>query len=395
MLKRFRAAAIGDTGHFDKTSGYRGLAGGHGLHLPYRHLPQVEMVAVADSDPIAREDGRQQAGALRAYADYREMLRVEQPEIVSICSRHAERHEAMVTAAAEAGVSVYVDKPFAPDLASADRMIAVCRANGVRLGVAHQSRYVEPFLTAKRMLDDGEIGDLVHMIGRGKEDLRGGGEDLMCCGVHMLDAMRMFAGDPIWVQGSVTVSGKPMTRADAYKGKDENGLVAGDNVWVIFGFGGGVLGHAVSVRNQHLSGDRWGLTLVGTRGILSLRYGDFDRRTTLKISRNPAVPEDAMFELVETPFEPVVPGSSPIDSVHMPTRGNRLAVWDILTNDVPKSRGEDGRWAVEMVHGIYAAHLAGKRLTLPLVDRAHPLGARANLQEKDTLGRFGVLTAAE
>jgi len=373
---RFRAAAIGDTGHVDRAGRYLGLAGGHGLHLPYQHLPGVEMVAVADTDPLAREEGRVAAGAARAYADYRELLERERPDIVSICSRHAARHEEMVVAAAAAGAHVYVDKPFAPDLASADRMIAACAAAGVRLAVAHQSRFVEPFLTAKAMLDRGEIGALHTMIGRGKEDHRGGGEDLICCGVHVMDAMRMFAGDPEWVQGVCSVAGAPMQRRHAYAGGDANGLVGGDQVWGMFGFPKGVVGHAASMRNQHRNGDRWGLTLVGTEGILSLRYGDFERRTTLKLSRS-AVPEEAEFNAVDTPFEPVVPGSPPLDTVHMPTRGNRLAVWDLLTASTPRATGEDGRWTIEMVHGLYAAHLAGRRLALPLADRGHPLSQPA------------------
>jgi predicted dehydrogenase len=371
--RRFRAAAIGDSGHFDKTGRYLGLGGGHGLHLPYQHLPEVEMVAVADSDPAAGEEARLAAGAARRYADYREMLAVERPDIVSITSRHAERHEEMVLAAAAAGAHIYVDKPMAPDLASADRMIAACAAHGVRLAVAHQSRFVEPFLTAREMLQAGAIGTLLSMTGRGKEDHRGGGEDLMCCGVHTMDAMRFFAGDPAWVQGYCSVEGRSMVRSDAYHGRDHNGLVGGDSVWGQFGFSGGVIGNAISMRNHHVHGDRWGLTLIGTSGVLSLRYGDYDKRTTLKISCRAGVPEEAEFEEVSVPFEPVVPGAAPLDSVHMPTRGNRLAVWDLLTAAQPKASGEDGRWAIEMVHAVYAAHLAGMRLGLPLADRTHPL----------------------
>ena len=369
----FRAAAIGDSGHFDKTGTYLGLAGGHGLHLPYQHLPGVEMVAVADADPAAREAGRVAAGAARSYANYLEMLEKERPDIVSVCARNAERHEAMVCAVAAAGAHVYVDKPMAPDLESADRMLAACRAAGVRLGVAHQSRYVEPFLTAKAMLERGEIGRLLSMTGRGKEDHRGGGEDLMCCGVHVLDAMCFFAGKPLWVQGSCTVGGRPLTRADAYHGKDANGLVGGDAVWGQFGFAEGVIGNAISVRDQHRHGDRWGLTLYGTDGILSLRYGDFDRRTSLKISKAGGAPEEAQFLDIDAPFEPVVPGSPQLDTTHMPTRGNRLAVWDILTSGQPRGTGEDGRWTIEMMHGIYAAHLLGRRLPFPLAARRHPL----------------------
>ena len=377
--KKFRAAAIGNTGHFDKQGAYLGLAGGHGLHLPYQHLPEVEMVAVADRDPAAAEAGRQQAGAQRAYTDFRQMLQVERPDIVSVCSRHAEFHEEAIVAAAEAGAHIYVDKPFAPDLATADRIIAACERHGVRLGVAHQSRYVEPWLTARVMLDRGDIGRLLSITVRGKEDHRGGGEDLICCGVHVLDAMRMFAGDPLWVTGAVSVAGRPAEASDAYRPLDHNGPALGDAAFGTFGFANGVLGHAISRRNQQHRGDRWGLTLVGTDGVLSLRYGDYDRRTTLKLSTSRTVPEEAAdFVAIETPFEPVVPGAAELDSVHMPTRGNRLAVWDLLTGtDAPRASGRDGRWTIEMVHGIYAAHLAGRRLALPLASRAHPLAAPA------------------
>ena len=39
----------------------------------------------------------------------------------------------------------------------------------------------------------------------------------------------------------------------------------------------------------------------------------------------------------------------------------------------PMASAEDGRWSLEMIHGIYASHLAGKSLTLPLNNRTHPL----------------------
>ena len=39
----------------------------------------------------------------------------------------------------------------------------------------------------------------------------------------------------------------------------------------------------------------------------------------------------------------------------------------------PRVTGEDGRTALEMALGIYASHLAGKPLSLPLHNRRHPL----------------------
>ena len=74
----YRAAAIGHTG-----------AGnfGHGLHTPYENIENVEFIAVSDPDESGREKAAAEAGALRSYADYREMLEKEDLDIVSVCPR--------------------------------------------------------------------------------------------------------------------------------------------------------------------------------------------------------------------------------------------------------------------------------------------------------------------
>ena len=60
---------------------------GHGLHRAFQANPDVRMVALAD--PV--DEGRAELAAIcdaeRSYADYREMLEREQPDIVVI-ARH-------------------------------------------------------------------------------------------------------------------------------------------------------------------------------------------------------------------------------------------------------------------------------------------------------------------
>ncbi|HEY4202750.1 MAG TPA: Gfo/Idh/MocA family oxidoreductase [Devosiaceae bacterium] len=387
-MKIYRAGAIGDTGHADAEGNYLGFDMGHGLHLPYQFLPNVEMVAVADPDAAARERGMRDTGAQRSYADYRDMLAKERLDVVSVCSRQAVRHEAMILAAVEAGCHVFVDKPFTTDLASADRIVAACDRRGVKLAIAYQSRYIEPFLTAQAMVKRGEIGRLLSMHGRVKEDHRGGGEDVICCGVHITDVMRMFAGDPEWVFGTVTQNGRPVTLADAHEPADRNGLVAGDASDAMYGFADGVVGYLTSVRNQHLRGERWGITLVGTEATLSLRFfNDNCSMSKLKISRSAQVPEEGGdFVVLDIAPEPVPPGSPALDTGYPPARGNRQAVWDLLKaaeeGREPLASGRDGRWSLEMALGIYASHLAGKRLTLPLAERRHPLGETVHARER-------------
>jgi hypothetical protein len=125
------------------------------------------------------------------------------------------------------------------------------------------------------------------------------------------------------------------------------------------------------------------MTIVCTRAILSFRYGE--ARRVLRICRTTApFEEEGQFEEVkETPL-PEIPGAAPLALPEKDTglwswfaNGNRRAAWDLLCaaqqDREPVSSGKDARWALEMIHGVYASHLAGKRLALPLNQRRHPL----------------------
>ena len=46
--------------------------------------------------------------------------------------------------------------------------------------------------------------------GRGKEDSRGGGEDLWVLGSHIIDLIRVFGGDAQWCFATVTSEGRPI-----------------------------------------------------------------------------------------------------------------------------------------------------------------------------------------
>src|SRR5205807_4983444 len=133
--------------------------------------------------------------AARAYADYREMLEKERPQIVSVGDRFLDAHRDMVIACAQAGASVFLEKPFCRTLAEADEMVAACERHHVKLAIAHQTRYSPRLQRVKDLLAAGTLGDLLEMRCRGKEDSRVGGQDLMVLGTHLMDLMRFLAGD--------------------------------------------------------------------------------------------------------------------------------------------------------------------------------------------------------
>src|SRR5438128_2727757 len=231
MPRNFTLAVIGHTGRGDY---------GHGLDVVWRAFDNVQIVAVADADEKGRAAAQERLRATRAYGDYRQMLLKERPHIVSVATRHLDQHRDMVVACAEAGASVFLEKPMARTLAEADEMVTACERHHVKLAIAHQTRYSPRLKRVRELIQSGRLGDLLELRGRGKEDTRGGGQDLMVLGTHILDLMRFVAGDARWCFARVGMAGKervtPVGRADVREGGEGMGPVAGDHITAMYGF---------------------------------------------------------------------------------------------------------------------------------------------------------------
>lgn len=352
--KTYRAAAIGHTG-----------AGnfGHGLHIAYNNLDNVEFIAIADLDEAGREKAMADTGAARGYADYREMLDKEQLDIVSVCPRWVPEHLAMVTACLEAGCNVYCEKPMTMSLADGDEIVETARARGLKVAIAHQAVYLPATHAIKRMLADGKIGTVQAIYASGKQDHRGGGEDMIVLGTHLFNMMRFFIGDVAWMQSHVTINGKEVAHEDAEEPTEPVGPIAGDCINSYFAFKNGVSGFFSTRRDQGGSG-RYGMEIVGSDGIFSLR-GDVANRLMVYpypvlVPSNPEQEWEAV-DLDNTPF----------------SQGNELAIRDLIDaieNDrKPISAAEDAVAALEMILGAYHSQLTGQRVPFPIANREHPL----------------------
>src|SRR3954453_21070715 len=168
MARTFRVGGIGRTGRGNY---------GHGLDVVWKEIDNVEIVAVADPDEKGRDAAAKRLGVKNAYADYRTMLEKEKPRIVSVADRHLDLHRDMVVACANAGSSIFLEKPMARTLAEADEMIKACEMHHVKLAIAHQTRYSPRLARVKELVQSGAVGDILELRGRGKEgrkDNRGG-----------------------------------------------------------------------------------------------------------------------------------------------------------------------------------------------------------------------------
>ena len=74
---------------------------GHGEDTVWLKFPQTKIVAVADADPKGLADAAKRLGGVKAYADYKVMLREAKPDIAAICPRHIHEHRDMIVAAVE------------------------------------------------------------------------------------------------------------------------------------------------------------------------------------------------------------------------------------------------------------------------------------------------------
>jgi predicted dehydrogenase len=364
MPKNYQVAVIGRTGKGNY---------GHGLDTVWKEFDNVEIVAVADEDEKGRGDAVKRLGAKIGYADYRMMLEKERPHIVSVADRWLDAHKDMVIACARSGASVFMEKPMCPSLADADEMIKACEMHHVKLAIAHQTRYSPRLQRVKEMIADGRLGSILEMRGRGKEDQRGGGEDLMVLGTHIMDLMRLLAGDAQSCLSRVSVNGKPATKDDiGTKNPEGMGPILGDQISATYTFDKGAMGFFGTHKAKEGAGTRFGLTVYGTRGVVQLTTGDLPAVWFLDDpSWFPGKSKAAWKEVTSAGVDKPEPLASKSGM------GNVWIVKDLMDaieNDrQPLGSMYDGRAALEMILAVYESHRLKGVVELPLKNRKHPL----------------------
>lgn len=362
--KKYRVAIIGRTGNGNY---------GHGLDTVWKDTPNVEVVAVADDHEAGRAAALKRTGAKSAYADYRAMLDKEQPDIVAICQRFIDKHHEMALACAEHGCHMYMEKPFCRTLEEADEIIQACEKRHLKLAVAHGNRYTPQLAIARKLIADGEIGDVLELRARGKEDSRrGGGEDLWVLGSHMLDLMRALQGDVASCFATVTHKGRPVVRKNVFDGNEGIGPLAGDGLDAVYTFKDGTTGYFASHRAMGGSPSRFGLKVFGSKGVIEFQSG-FAK--TAYLLRDPSW-SPGRSSAKWLPISSAGVGK-PENKKPDPHGANSAAVNDLITSiekdRQPISSMYDARAATELIVAIFESHRLGGPVTLPLENRKNPL----------------------
>ncbi len=173
----------------------------------------VATIVTADRERAERAAGEYPSAVVEATADA-VWERAAEHDFVVIATPN-DAHVPLATRAIDAGLAVVVDKPLAPSSAAARELVERARSAGVPLTVFHNRRWDSDFLTLRRLIAGGELGEIFDSSrgsSAGDRSSRaaawresvsrpGGGGLLLDLGTHLVDQALELFGPAAEVQG--------------------------------------------------------------------------------------------------------------------------------------------------------------------------------------------------
>ena len=131
---------------------------GGNIHGPvFTTLPETELVAVCTSRPETAQAAAQKFNARHAFTDYKEMVKLDEIDLVSVSVR-VDMHHPMVMAALEAGKPVISEWPLAVDSQQAQEMYDQATQRDLFHSVVLQARYTPAVMYLHDLIAQGYIG---------------------------------------------------------------------------------------------------------------------------------------------------------------------------------------------------------------------------------------------
>ena len=275
-------------------------------------------------------------------------------DAVIVTTPHA-LHAEHAVLAFEHGKHVLVEKPLELTLEKCDAILSAAKRAGKKLMVAQSHRYWEGGVVAKRLLQEGAIGNLVmcrdtlatpgyrrHNPGRAWfTDLSLYGQGgLVAWGVHNIDRLRW------WFESEADTV---FARSFSFR-TDIPGDLTSSMVMITFRNGGcAQLWYSEALPPPGWKGFACGAELVGDRGLM-----DVDPYSQVKVAREGGAWETVYdYTRVQDPRQKAFS-----DEV-------RDFVRCIVDDTPPPVTGEDGRAAVEVALAAYVSSETGQAVRLP------------------------------
>jgi D-apiose dehydrogenase len=197
MKTKLKGVAIG-AGYFSKFQ-----------YEAWTRIPEVEIMALCNSNKERAKSIMEPYGVKNHYTDYKEMILKEKPDFVDIITP-PETHFEMCKFAADNGVHIICQKPLAPTIVESQKIVDYVSQKNVRFVVHENFRFQPWHREIKKIIDEGDIGDLFSLNFRSRMG-DGWGEDAYLSrqpyfrdykklliyetGVHFIDTFRYHAGE--------------------------------------------------------------------------------------------------------------------------------------------------------------------------------------------------------
>jgi predicted dehydrogenase len=156
-MKKLKAAIIG-TGFMGKV---------HAENL--RRVPRVEVAAIAGSSAERAKKFGDSVGVERTTGDYRELLQDSTIDAVHVLTPNA-LHYPICRAALEAGKHVLCEKPFTLTVAEGQELVELAASKTLANCIQHNLRYYPVVQQIRRMIEGGELGEILIVQGTYSQD---------------------------------------------------------------------------------------------------------------------------------------------------------------------------------------------------------------------------------
>lgn len=164
----------------------------------------AKLVALYDNNPSILDNASKELHV--PIKDYKEILKDNTIEVLAICTPN-KFHKDIIIAALNAGKHVFCEKPLARNFKEAQEIYEISKKTNKVVQVGSNHRYFESVKYAKKLVDQGVIGEVLSFNGRighngerlkdtwfWKKEISGGGT-LLDNGCHLLDLSRYFMGN--------------------------------------------------------------------------------------------------------------------------------------------------------------------------------------------------------
>lgn len=195
--------------------------GGRNFHAPFIEAAKgVELTGVVARASATKENVHKDFPDVAIFSSLGEMIASGTVDAVTVTTPPHTRRE-LVLEAIDSGLHVVADKPFAPDAAGARELADAANAKGVLLGVYQNRRFDSDFLTLRKLIQSGRIGDIWRLHSRydldepGTIEVGPTGGVLRDLGSHIVDQALNLLGPPSTVFGQLEIVDMPEGPTDA------------------------------------------------------------------------------------------------------------------------------------------------------------------------------------